>query len=59
LIKRLIEDEESYVKYKAAALEKAEKFDMMVLANQLVEVYEQAIDPKNHNRIVKIETPSR
>lgn len=58
-IKRLLEDKDIYMKFKSAALEKAEKFDMMVLAQKLVNVYEQAIEDKNHGRFITVEAPGQ
>jgi len=54
-IKQVLDDEDLLARLKAAAVKKAESFDMMVQARKMVAVYEQAIEDKKAGRYIQID----
>jgi glycosyltransferase involved in cell wall biosynthesis len=54
---QLIENEALAARFQAAALERAQAFDAKRLTKKLLDVYEQAIEDKQDNRFVEIDTP--
>jgi glycosyltransferase involved in cell wall biosynthesis len=54
-LQRVLEDEVLFTKLREAAVEKAESFDMMLQAEKMVDVYEQAIEDKKANYHVKVD----
>jgi glycosyltransferase involved in cell wall biosynthesis len=53
-IRRLLDKKDLFIRYRTAALEKANQFDIHVLAEKLADVYEQAIRDKHKNQFVEV-----
>lgn len=55
-LQRVLDDEELYARLQKAAKEKANSFDMMLQAQKMVGVYEQAKEDKKANRYVQVDS---
>jgi glycosyltransferase involved in cell wall biosynthesis len=54
-IRSLLEEEDLFGRFQAAALERAKEFDIQVLAKRLVDVYQEAIQDKQERLYVELE----
>jgi 1,2-diacylglycerol 3-alpha-glucosyltransferase len=57
-IRRMLEDDDLFKRFKSEAIRGAEKFDIMVQARKLTGVYQQAIEDKRANIFVTLENSS-
>jgi glycosyltransferase involved in cell wall biosynthesis len=55
-LKRVLDDQSLLARLKAAAVKKAETFDMMVQAQKMGAVYRQAIEDKKAHRYIQVDT---
>jgi glycosyltransferase involved in cell wall biosynthesis len=54
-LEQVLGDAALYARLKAAATKKAKSFDMMLQAEKMIRVYEQAIEDKKSNRFIAVD----